>query len=159
MDELRPDLVKRRPRAPEIGLDRQRCRKRKVFLVELSERVEGEQTPERRAGRNAAPVIAAEAEHVFGELVEARQVIVGHADQAVPFRFEPDVADLREKLLERPLCPGSMNRNTGSSECAATSEHEATGPLEAKRTQHLIGVPGALPFGKNGCANVVRQRL
>src|SRR6266568_7177017 len=127
MNELRPDLVKCRPGASEVGLPRQRGRKREIFLVELSERVAGQQTSERRTGRNAAPVVTAEAEHVFSELVKSRQMIVGHADQAVPFRFESDVADLREKLFERPFCPGAMNRGPGPSQRPHASEHEAAG--------------------------------
>src|SRR6266540_7318775 len=117
--------------------------------------MERQQTSEGRAGRNAAPIVAAEAHHVFSEFVESRKVIVGHSDQTVPFRFESDVADLREEFFERPLRPGSVDRGTGPSQGTHAPEHKAAGTVETKRTQDVIGVPGPLPFGKNGRADVV----
>jgi len=145
--ELRPDLVKRRPRTPESGVSgtdagsgspsspavvlarRGRANARNVVTV-----------------RNAR-LIASKPNTFFGELVEASSKVDRRScrsGRTIP--LESDVPDCG-KLLERP---SAQDRLTAAPVPGArrNAEHEGHGTIETKRTEHLIGVPGALPFGK-----------
>ncbi len=129
-------------------------RQRQLVLVDASEHEVGEAAPEDRAGRDAAAVVAAEADGVAAEPVEARQAVRRHADLAVPFVLEGDAAELREQLCQRPPAPVAVDGAARAAQGPDAAEDEAAG--RSKRKELRISRVSHTPW-RSG--RIERRRL
>lgn len=90
---------------------RLRQRQGQIRLADLAQNQLRQCPPERRPGRNATAIIAAKADNPLGKPMEARHGIARHADLAIPFGLELDIAQLRKQPLQAALCPGAVDRS------------------------------------------------
>src|ERR1700733_4521196 len=118
-----------------------------------------EQAPEHRARADAPAIVTAEAHDVWGEAMEARQRVSGHAHHSIPLRLELDLADLRKRLLERALGPGAMDLETGETQRADAAEEKPSGLIETERVHDHPRVPAALASRQDRSPELGAQRL
>src|SRR5512138_122628 len=82
--------------------------------------------------------------------VQARQVVVGHADHAEPLGLELDAGERREEAAQGALRPGPVHRAARAAQRADAAEDEAAGLVEAERAEDRLGVPDALSLREDG---------
>ncbi|EGE58721.1 hypothetical protein RHECNPAF_280017 [Rhizobium etli CNPAF512] len=90
--------------------------------------------------------------------MKARQRIVGHADLAVPFAFEFDIADHGEEPLQGALGPALVHGKPGIAQRPDTAENETTCLVHAEGGQDVLGIPGAFPSRQDRLTQIVAKR-
>ena len=117
-------------------------RQRQISLCDLARNELRQYLAEHGARHDAATIIAGEADHIARQTVEFRQAVIGHADLAIPFRFELDIADLWEQALERLLRPGLVHGSARIAQRTNAAEHQTALLVETEdRTSFVSHAP------------------
>ena len=108
----------------------------------------GDCAAEDGAGANPAAVIPINRDTVRAHFLQARQMVLGHGDAAVPSLAPVVVRDLREHQAHPPRRPALMHAAAGIW-LADTAENEASARIEPEGAEDGMGVPGALFLWQN----------
>ena len=108
--------------------------------------------------RDAAAIETANTDRLFAKDVKAGQVAFVHADLAMPFGLEFDLAEEGKEPTQRPPCEGLLGCERPAFERTDAAEYQSVFTVAPERRHDQARVPAAMPLRQDAVRKLGGQR-